>query len=64
LFTRTADVTSVITLADDVTMVMPGDSVAVNVELLTDAAIENGSRFTLREGGKTVATGVVTEITE
>lgn len=57
LFTRTADVTAVINLPADVTMVMPGDNVAVDVELYQDVAIENGSRFTVREGGKTVATG-------
>ena len=45
-------------------MVMPGDKVAVEVEMLSDVPIENGSRFTIREGGKTVGTGVVTEIIE
>lgn len=64
LFTRTADITCKIILPDDVPMVMPGDNVKVKVELFTDVAIENGSRFTIREGGKTVATGVVTEITD
>lgn len=42
-------------------MVMPGDSVTVGVELFSPVAMETGSRFTLREGGKTVATGIVTE---
>jgi elongation factor Tu len=64
LFTRTADVTCTITLPDDVAMVMPGDNVACTVQLFSDLAIEHGSRFTVREGGKTVATGVVTEIVE
>ncbi len=64
LFTRTADVTCVINLPQKDAMVMPGDNVAVEVELLSDVPIENGSRFTIREGGKTVGTGVVTEITE
>ena len=62
LFTRTADVTCTVSLPDDVTMVMPGDNVPCTIDLFTEVAIENGSRFTIREGGKTVATGVVTEI--
>lgn len=45
-------------------MVMPGDNVAATIKLMYDVAIENGSRFTVREGGRTVATGVVTEIVE
>ena len=64
LFTRTADITCVVTLPDDVTMVMPGDNVAASVELMSDLALETGSRFTVREGGKTVATGVITELVE
>jgi elongation factor Tu len=51
-------------LPEDVPMVMPGDNVIADVELFQDVAIESGSRFTVREGGKTVATGVVTEIVE
>jgi elongation factor Tu len=61
LFTRTADVTCIVTLPDPSAMVMPGDQVEANLELFQDLAMEAGSRFTLREGGKTVATGIVTE---
>jgi elongation factor Tu len=64
LFSRTADVTCTVTLPDSVQMVMPGDNVETVVNLIQDIAIEPGSRFTLREGGKTVATGVVTELND
>lgn len=62
LFSRTADVTCTVTLPDSVQMVMPGDNVEAHMELFQDIAIETGSRFTLREGGRTVATGVITEL--
>jgi elongation factor Tu len=62
LFTRTTDVTCAITLPDDVSMVMPGDNVNVSIEVFSPIAMESGSRFTVREGGKTVATGLVTEV--
>jgi elongation factor Tu len=62
LFTRTADVTCVINLPDSVQMVMPGDNVEVTIDLITDIAIEKGGRFTVRDGGKTVGTGVITEV--
>ena len=45
-------------------MAMPGDNVKLNVELISPLAIEEGSRFTVREGGKTVGTGIVTKILE
>ena len=59
---RTTDVTGVITLAEGVEMVMPGDNVTVDVELITPIAIEEGLRFSVREGGRTVGSGVVTSI--
>ena len=61
---RTTDVTGVITLKDGVDMCMPGDNVTINVELITPIAIEKGLRFAIREGGKTVGSGVVSDIAE
>ena len=61
---RTTDVTGVITLKDGVEMCMPGDNVTINVELITPIAIEKGLRFAIREGGKTVGSGVVADIAE
>ena len=61
---RTTDVTGVITLPEGVEMCMPGDNVVMNVELITPIAIEPGLRFAIREGGRTVGSGVVTEIAE
>ena len=59
---RTTDVTGVITLPDGVEMCNPGDNVDMNVELITPIAIEKGLRFAIREGGRTVGSGVVSEI--
>ncbi len=59
---RTTDVTGVITLPEGVEMCMPGDNVTMSVELITPIAIEQGLRFAIREGGKTVGSGVVSEI--
>jgi len=59
---RTTDVTGMITLEKGVEMVMPGDNVTINVELLTSIAMEKELRFAIREGGKTVGAGIVTEI--
>ncbi len=59
---RPTDVTGVVTLPEGVEMVMPGDHVAIGVELITPIAIEEGLRFAIREGGRTVASGVVTAI--
>ena len=59
---RTTDVTGVITLPAGTEMVMPGDNVVMDIELITPIAIEKGLRFAIREGGKTVGAGVVTEI--
>jgi elongation factor Tu len=61
---RTTDVTGIITLPDGVEMCMPGDNTVMNVELITPIAIEVGLRFAIREGGRTVGSGVVTEIAE
>ncbi len=61
---RTTDVTGVVTLPADKEMCMPGDNVAMNVELITPIAIEEGLRFAIREGGRTVGSGVVTAINE
>ena len=61
---RTTDVTGIITLPEGVEMCMPGDNVVMSVELITPIAIEKGLRFAIREGGRTVGSGVVTEILE
>ena len=61
---RTTDVTGVITLPEGVEMCMPGDNVDMNVELITPIAIEEGLRFAIREGGRTVGSGVVVSINE
>ena len=61
---RTTDVTGVITLPEGTEMCMPGDNVVMNVELITPIAIEEGLRFAIREGGRTVGSGVVTSINE
>ena len=61
---RTTDVTGIITLPEGVEMCMPGDNVVMKVELITPIAIEKGLRFAIREGGRTVGSGVVTEIDE
>ncbi len=61
---RTTDVTGEIMLPDGVEMVMPGDNVSIDVELLSAIAMEKGLRFAIREGGRTVGSGQVTEITK
>jgi elongation factor Tu len=61
---RTTDVTGIITLPEGTEMCMPGDNTVMNVELITPIAIEPGLRFAIREGGRTVGSGVVTEIAE
>ena len=61
---RTTDVTGVITLPEGTEMCMPGDNVDMNVELITPIAIEKGLRFAIREGGRTVGSGVVIDIDE
>ena len=59
---RTTDVTGVITLPEGTEMVMPGDNVQMAIELITPIAVEEGLRFAIREGGRTVGAGVVTAI--
>ena len=59
---RTTDVTGVVNLPEGTEMVMPGDNVEMTVELIAPIAIEDGTRFSIREGGRTVGSGVVTEI--
>ncbi|OYQ68073.1 elongation factor Tu [Aerococcus sp. 1KP-2016] len=59
---RTTDITGVISLPEDVPMVMPGDNVDMDVELIHPVAIENGTKFSIREGGRTVGAGTITEI--
>ncbi len=61
---RTTDVTGVVTLPEGIEMVMPGDNVAMEVQLITPIALEEGLRFAIREGGRTVGAGVVSEIVE
>jgi len=61
-YIRTMDITGSITLPEGVEMVMPGDNVNMRVELISPVALETGSRFAIREGGRTVGAGVITEI--
>ena len=61
---RTTDVTGVVTLPEGTEMVMPGDNITVDVELIVPIAMEDGLRFAIREGGRTVGAGVVASITE
>ena len=63
-YVRTTDVTGVINLPSGTEMMLPGDSQTVEVELITPIAIEQGLKFAIREGGRTVGAGVVTEIVE
>src|SRR5439155_2108632 len=63
-YLRTTDVTGVVTLPAGVEMVMPGDNVTMTIDLITPVAMEKELRFAIREGGRTVGAGVVTEITE
>jgi elongation factor Tu len=63
-YVRTTDVTGMATLPEGTEMVMPGDDVELNIELVSPIAIEDGLRFAIREGGRTVGAGVVTEIVE
>ena len=63
-FTRTMDVTGTVTLSEGVEMVLPGDRVTMEVELIVPVALENGSKFAIREGGLTVGAGVISKIIE
>ena len=59
---RTTDVTGAVTLSEGVEMVMPGENVKITVELIAPIAMENGLRFAIREGGRTVGAGVVANV--
>ena len=61
---RTTDVTGIITLPEGTEMVMPGDNITVTVELIAPIAIEEGTRFAIREGGRTVGAGAVASISK
>jgi elongation factor Tu len=63
-YVQTMDVTGAIQLPEGVEMVMPGDNIQMQVELIVPVALEQGSHFAIREGGRTVASGVVTKILE
>lgn len=63
-YVRTTDVTGSITLPEGVEMVMPGDNVKITVELISPVALELGTKFAIREGGRTVGAGVVSNIIE
>jgi elongation factor Tu len=63
-YIRTTDVTGSLNLPDGVEMVMPGDNTTISAELMVPVAIEKGSRFAIREGGRTVGAGTITEIVE
>jgi elongation factor Tu len=61
---RTTDVTGIVTLPEGTEMVMPGDNIAMVVDLITPIAMDEGLRFAIREGGRTVGAGVVSEVVE
>ena len=63
-YLRTTDVTGTLKLNEGVEMIMPGDNTSVSVELIAPVALEKGARFAIREGGRTVGAGSVTEIIE
>jgi elongation factor Tu len=64
IYVRTTDVTGVVSLPEGVEMVMPGDNIDMDVELISTIALEKGTRFAIREGGRTVGAGTVVDITE
>ncbi|MEA2086991.1 MAG: elongation factor Tu, partial [Candidatus Caldatribacteriota bacterium] len=61
---RTTDVTGTVTLPEGVEMVMPGDRITISGELITPIAMEKQLRFAIREGGRTISAGVVSEVVE
>jgi elongation factor Tu len=63
-YLRTTDVTGTLNLNEGVEMIMPGDNTSVSVELIAPVALEKGARFAIREGGRTVGAGSVTEVIE
>jgi len=62
IFIRTADITGILTLPKDLTVVMPGETVNLDIELIAPLPIHEGLRFSIREGGKTVGIGVIDKI--
>jgi len=64
IYFRTTDVTGTVTLPQGVEMVMPGDNVSVEVKVIAPVAMERGQRFAIREGGRTIGAGRVTEVIE
>jgi elongation factor Tu len=63
-YLRTTDVTGVAHLPEGVEMVMPGDNITMEIELITPVALEKGLRFAIREGGRTVGAGTISEIVQ
>jgi len=63
-YVRTLDVTGDVQLPQGVEMVMPGDNIMTKIKLITPVALENGSHFAIREGGRTVGSGVITKVIE
>ncbi len=63
-YIRTTDVTGTANLPEGVEMVMPGDNITMSIELITPVALEEGLRFAIREGGRTVGAGVITKVIE
>ena len=61
-YIRTSDITGSIGLPEGVEMVMPGDNVQMDIELISPVPLESGMRFAIREGGRTVGSGVITEV--
>lgn len=61
---RTTDVTGILNLPEGIEMVMPGDNIAITAELITPIAMQEGLRFAIREGGRTIGSGVVSQIIE
>jgi len=64
LYVRTTEVTGEVSLSEGTEMVMPGDNVAISVELISPIAMEEGVKFAIREGGRTVGAGQVTKVIE
>ncbi|MGD9892803.1 MAG: elongation factor Tu, partial [Dehalococcoidia bacterium] len=63
-YIRTTDVTGTAHLPEGVEMVMPGDNITMSIELITPVALDEGLRFAIREGGRTVGAGVITKVIE
>ena len=63
-YIRTSDITGSIALPEGVEMVMPGDNVQMDIELISPVPLESGMRFAIREGGRTVGSGVITDVVD